>query len=138
MKTRNSVWLVHIDGASLGNPGPSGAGMVAVDEHGNELWQDRVYLGVMTNNMAEYEALVHTLQKAKDGSVDSLTVYTDSLLVANQIRGIYKVKDSNLQSYVRKALELARNIGHFEIHHIPREQNRVADHLAKEAAEKVG
>lgn len=112
--------------------------MVAVDEQGNELWRHGVHLGDMTNNMAEYEALIHTLQKAKDESVDSLIIYTDSLLVANQVKGVYKVKNGHLQMYVRKAHELVRNLGHFEIHYIPREQNKVADRLAKEAAEKMG
>jgi ribonuclease HI len=138
MKSRSSSWLVHIDGASLGNPGQSGAGMVAVDEQGCELWRDSVHLGQMTNNMAEYEALIHTLQKAIASSVDSVTIYTDSLLVANQIKGIYKVKNSNMQIYVHKALDLVKNLTHFEIHHIDREQNRVADRLAKQAAEKTG
>lgn len=138
MKSRNSLWFVYIDGASLGNPGKSGAGMVAVDEHGNELWRNSVHLGEMTNNMAEYEALIGALQEANASSVDSVVIYTDSLLVANQMKGIYKIKNSTMQSYVQKALGLVKNLTHFEIHHIAREQNQVADRLAKQAAEKTG
>lgn len=138
MKNRNSVWLVHIDGASLGNPGRSGAGMIAVDEQGNELWHDSIHLGIMTNNMAEYEALIRTLQRAIADSVDSVTIYTDSLLVANQMRGLYKARNGTMQIYRQKALEMIKNLTHFEIHHIDREQNRVADRLAKQAAEKKG
>lgn len=132
------MWFVYIDGASLGNPGRSGAGMVAVDEQGNELWRDSVHLGQMTNNMAEYEALIQALQRAITGSVDSITIYTDSLLVANQMNGVYKARNSEMQMYLQKALEMVKNLPHFEIHHIDREQNRVADRLAKQAAEKRG
>lgn len=138
MKSRNSVWLVYIDGASLGNPGRSGAGMVAIDEQGNELWRDSVHLGQMTNNMAEYEALIHTLRKAIAASIDSVIIYTDSLLVANQMKGAYRVRNGNMQMYFQKALALVTRLPHFEIHHIAREQNRVADRLAKQAAEKMG
>ncbi len=138
MKNRNSAWFVYVDGASLGNPGRSGAGIVALDEYGAELWRDSVHLGHMTNNMAEYEALIHALRRAVLSSIESVTIYTDSLLVANQMKGVYKVKNGNMQAYVQKALELTKNLAHFEIHHIDREQNRVADRLAKEAAEKKG
>jgi ribonuclease HI len=138
MKNRSSVWFVYIDGASLGNPGQSGAGMVAVDEQGTELWRDSIHLGQMTNNMAEYEALVHALQKAIAASVHSLTVYTDSLLVANQTKGIYKARNGIMQSYLERVLELVKDLTHFEICHIDRERNRVADRLAKQAAEKKG
>lgn len=138
MKNKNSTWFVYIDGASLGNPGRSGAGIVALDEQGVELWRDSIHLGQMTNNMAEYEALIHALQRAVLSSIESVTIYTDSLLVANQMTGVYKVKNGNMQTYVRKALELTKNIADFEIHHIDREKNRVADRLAKQAAEKKG
>ena len=60
-------WHLYIDGASLGNPGSSGAGIVAFDEEGNEVWRESIPLGHMTNNMAEYEALVHALRKNAKG-----------------------------------------------------------------------
>ncbi len=81
---------IYIDGASLGNPGRSGAGMVAFDEEGNEVWRDSIYLGEMTNNMAEYEALVRALRRVERARVDVVNVYTDSLLVANQVLGKYR------------------------------------------------
>lgn len=138
MKSKNNAWLLYIDGASLGNPGQSGAGIVAFDGQGNELWRDSVHLGQMTNNMAEYEALIHALEKAVAASADSVIIYTDSLLVANQIKGIYKIKNDNMQMYFNRAKTLINGLSHFEIHHIDREQNRTADRLAKQAAEKMG
>jgi ribonuclease HI len=131
-----SEWHVYIDGASLGNPGKSGAGLVAFDTAGNELWHEGVHLGEMTNNMAEYEALVHAVRRARDSGDVSLFVYTDSQLVANQWNGIYKVKNKRLLAYLMEAKALARNLTSVRVQYIPRERNRVADGIAKRAAEQ--
>ncbi len=131
-------WHIYIDGASLGNPGPSGAGLVAFDEDGNEVLRDSVYLGEMTNNMAEYEALVRALRKIEKSAVRNVNVYTDSLLVANQILGLYKVKNERLRPYLEEAKRLIRNFTTFKVQYIPRAGNRTADKLAKDAATKQG
>jgi ribonuclease HI len=127
---------IYIDGASLGNPGRSGAGIVGYDEQGNEVWRERVSLGTMTNNMAEYEALVHALRRAREMAIAAVSVYTDSQLVANQILGLYRVKNDRLRRYLQEAQRLIRDFNSFEIRHIPREKNRLADELAKSAAEQ--
>ena len=129
-------WHVHVDGASSGNPGRSGAGIFVQDEEGGELLKEAVFLGEMTNNMAEYEALIHALKIAIDRSVREITVYTDSLLVANQVTGVYKIKNATLFGYVRQVKNIASNFEHFAIQDVPREQNRVADKLAKDAIKK--
>ncbi len=126
-------WHVHVDGASSGNPGKSGAGIVVRDDRGEVLFTRGIYLGEMTNNMAEYEALVRALTSAAQHSVKDITVYTDSQLVANQVTGVYKIKNMTLFAYVRRVKEIVSNFEHFTIQYIPREQNREADKLAKDA-----
>lgn len=125
---------MYIDGASLGNPGRSGAGIVTYDEQGNELWRESAHLGTMTNNMAEYEALVRALRRAREMAITSVFVYTDSQLVANQILGSYRVKNDRLREYLREAQSMIEDFNSFQIRHIPREKNGLADKLAKSAA----
>ncbi|HUJ89797.1 MAG TPA: ribonuclease HI family protein [Syntrophorhabdales bacterium] len=127
-------WHIYIDGASLGNPGQSGAGIVSYDEQGNEVWRESAHLGTMTNNMAEYEALVRALRKAREMAVVSVSVYTDSQLVANQILGLYRIRNDRLRQYLLEAQNLIGDFNSFEIRYIPREENRLADKLAKSAA----
>jgi ribonuclease HI len=127
-------WHIYIDGASLGNPGRSGAGIVTYDEQGNELWRESAHLGTMTNNMAEYEALVRALRRAREMAITSVFVYTDSQLVANQILGSYRVKNDRLREYLREAQSMIEDFNSFQIQHIPREKNGLADKLAKSAA----
>jgi ribonuclease HI len=125
---------IYIDGASLGNPGQSGAGIVSYDECGKEVWREAAYLGTMTNNMAEYEALVRALRRAREKSFVAVSVYTDSQLVANQILGSYRVKNDRLRKYLQEARSLIEKFDNFEISYIPREKNKLADELAKSAA----
>ena len=127
-------WHIYIDGASLGNHGLSGAGIVTYDEQGNELWRESAHLGTMTNNMAEYEALVRALRRAREMAITSVFVYTDSQLVANQILGSYRVKNDRLREYLREAQSMIEDFNSFQIRHIPREKNGLADKLAKSAA----
>ncbi len=130
------VCHIYIDGASLGNPGEAGAGIVCYDESGKEAWRKAAYLGTMTNNMAEYEALVRALRKALEESFVGVSVYTDSQLVANQISGSYRVKNDRLKKYLQEAQSLIGEFERFEIRYIPRERNKVADELAKNAASR--
>ncbi len=130
------TWHVYVDGASSGNPGESGAGMVAFDEKGEETLRGSKYLGQMTNNMAEYEALIYGLQKAGENGIRHLQVYTDSELVANQVSGQYRVRNEKLRPYLQKVLNLIGQFDSFSLKHVPREANRIADKLAKTAADK--
>ena len=127
---------MYIDGASLGNPGRSGAGIVCFDESGREVWRESVPLGTMTNNMAEYEALVRALRKAREMRVNQLRIYTDSELVAKQVDGSYRIKNDRLRKYLNEAQQLIQEFGTFELRHIPREKNGLADKLAKSAASR--
>jgi len=113
--------------------------MVAFDEEGNEVWREAVYLGEMTNNMAEYEALVRALKRVEGASVDTVRVYTDSLLVANQVLGKYRMKNEGLRPYLEEVRKLIRGrSSRTVVKHIPREGNRIADKLAKNAASGIG
>lgn len=129
-------WRIYADGASSGNPGDSGAGIVFIDPQGSEFFKDSFYLGKMTNNMAEYEGLLRALQKAKELNIQDLIVYTDSLLMASQINGTYKINNSVLRDYAMRVKLLTRSFDSFTIQYIPREQNRAADKLAKEGIKK--
>ncbi len=131
-------WHIYIDGASSCNPGPAGAGFVVYDEQGNEVVRQGAYLGEMTNNMAEYEALLRALGKARESSVGKVFIYTDSLLVANQISGTYKIKNITLKRYADEAQKIIRTLDHFAVKYIPRAFNKVADKLAKEAITRKG
>lgn len=129
-------WQIYVDGASSGNPGDSGAGIFISDGSGVEIYRGSVYLGKMTNNMAEYEALLRGLKKAVELGGREVTAYTDSLLIANQVLGKYKINNDILREYVMKVEIIIRNFDHFAIQYIPREQNRIADKLAKGGIKK--
>ena len=121
-----------IDGASRGNPGPAGIGVVLKDGAGPGRQLSR-YLGETTNNVAEYLALVYALQLALKEGYGAVAVYTDSELLARQMTGRYKVRDAHLRLFHDLALELAQGFTQFTIQHIPRARNSQADRLAGQA-----
>ncbi|MBI3011831.1 MAG: ribonuclease HI family protein [Candidatus Omnitrophica bacterium] len=135
---------VYIDGASHGNPGPAGVGIVfmdcsvgcgasGADGKPQPLRQFSKYVGETTNNVAEYLALIYALQEALQQGYTALTVKTDSELLARQINGAYKVRHAHLRLFHDLALHLAQGFRAFSILHIPRSQNRLADRLAGQA-----
>ena len=126
--------VAFIDGSSLGNPGEAGYGVVLKDEGGKIVATVGRYIGRATNNVAEYRGLLSCLELAKQYGVSSLTVYSDSQLLVNQIRGIYRVRASHLQEIHGRILDMIASSGmRFEIVHVPREKNREADGLARQA-----
>lgn len=125
---------IYIDGSSLGNPGKAGAGFLIKNGKGEEVLRGGKSLGRMTNNMAEYEALILALEKAVSLSYEKIFVYTDSLLLFNQIEGRFKVKDCKLKERFKKVTELLQKFPNFELKYIPREENKEADRIAKEAS----
>lgn len=129
-------WHMYIDGASSGNPGQSGAGLVVFDDENKELFRDSIFLGHMTNNMAEYEALLFALKKAQGSKIQNISVYTDSLLLTNQVLGRFKINNEILRAYVTTIKNIVTNFHHFTVQYIPREKNKIADRLAKEAIKK--
>ena len=120
---------IYTDGASRGNPGHASLGVVIKRKvHKDETLHS--YLGILTNNQAEYSALVAALKRAQKIGIKSLRVLTDSLLLANQINGLWKVKNPNIKDLFTEAKALAKQFDSFSIAHIPREQNSEADGLA--------
>jgi len=123
-----------IDGAARGNPGDAGFGVHV--ERGGRTEEIVGFLGRTTNNVAEYAALVAVLAFSRREGIDHLVVHSDSQLLVRQIEGTYKVKAPHLVPIFLKILALRRGIAHFEIHHVPREQNRDADRLANRAVDQ--
>jgi len=129
---------VYIDGASRGNPGPSGVGVVLFDGHAIPRRQLSQPLGETTNNVAEYLALVYALQEALAAGYTAVTVKTDSELLARQISGRYKVRNGQLRLFHDLARHLMGAFTRCAVLHVPREQNRLADRLASQAARRTG
>lgn len=126
----DSTIEIFIDGASRGNPGDSGIGILFKD---NEQYNFKKYIGIGTNNNAEYTALITALEIALDSGLSRLKVNTDSMLVASQINGSWKVKDPEIRILFSKAKSLIEKLEDFSITHIRREFNSDADRLANEA-----
>ena len=123
--------LAYTDGASRGNPGESGIGVILKDESGNLLAEHYGYIGRATNNIAEYTALASCLNLVQKMECGSLIVYSDSELMVRQLNGEYKVKDEGIRKHYRRIQKMLADMPfQFEIRHIPREKNREADQLA--------
>lgn len=133
-------YIIYTDGASLGNPGPSGAG-IAVYNQENELMQEyAIPLGIMTNNQAEYSALVYALKKMKQllgkekVKESDVEFRSDSELLVRQLNHQYKILDSKVRELFFEAWNLLIDFGNVTFISIPREQNTRADYLSKKGA----
>ena len=131
----NNPVEIYIDGAARGNPGESGIG-VLIKETDDKNREVKKYLGTKTNNQAEYTALITALESAEDLKNRPVRVFTDSLLVANQINGLWKVKHPEIIPLNKEAKNLFKNYRDISIQHIPREQNSEADRLANLAIDE--
>lgn len=125
-------WLLYSDGASRGNPGPSGAGALLINEKGEE-FPLTFYLGIKTNNQAEYEALLLGLRELKKRKAKEVEVRADSELLIKQLNGIYRVKHENIIPLFQEAKEISKAFKKISFQHIPREENKQADQLSNEA-----
>ncbi len=124
---------LYTDGGSRGNPGPAAFAYVLSDEEGALLDARGEAIGVATNNVAEYRALVAGLESARAHAVDRLEVRSDSELMVKQMRGEYRVKNRDLQELFLQASRAARAIGDVSYTHVRREHNELADRLVNEA-----
>jgi ribonuclease HI len=127
---------IFTDGASRGNPGEAGIGVLIEDSSGNRLKEIRRYLGKATNNQAEYTALLIGLKVSREMGADDISVFADSELLVKQMKGEYKVKHPLLLPLYTEAKTLTSGLKKFRITHIPRAQNAHADALANEAIDK--
>jgi probable phosphoglycerate mutase len=129
--------VAYIDGGARGNPGPAGFGVRIEDADGSLIEEFAESIGVATNNVAEYRALLAALEWAKRMGRDQLHVRSDSLLLVQQMLGNYKVKNAGLQPLHAKARVLAREIGRVTFEHVGRALNAHADRLANTAMDEV-
>jgi ribonuclease HI len=124
---------LHTDGGARGNPGPAGIGAVLYDEEGREIGHVSQSIGATTNNVAEYKALIAGLELALELGVTEIDVKCDSLLVVNQVKGDWKIKNDRLRSFAAKAERLLYKFKRRSLAQVPRGSNKRADHLANQA-----
>jgi ribonuclease HI len=127
---------IHVDGASRGNPGDAGFGVHVSDADGETVAEMYGHLGKATNNVAEYEGLLHALRWAAGRGVDSIEIFSDSELLVRQMAGRYRVKNPGLQPLHREASALLSRFERARITHVRREHNREADALANRALDE--
>jgi ribonuclease HI len=128
--------LINTDGGSRGNPGPGACGAVLTNTNGSVLLQQGKFLGICTNNEAEYHGLILGLELALEAHTESVEMLLDSELVVKQLTGAYRVKDAKLLPLYRQAKELEQRIGQVVYRAIPREQNKLADAMVNKVLDE--
>lgn len=134
-QTKDNIYTVNIDGASRGNPGPSGAGVVIEAPDGNKYEVSR-YLGERTNNQAEYEALILALEELKILGARKAHFYSDSQLLVKQLNAEYRIRNDSLKPLFGSALTMLSYLESFEVKLVKRAYNKRADQLANFAIDK--
>ena len=137
IKEEGAVWELFVDGASRNNPGKAGAGVLLL-KNGKEIVAKGFYLGIVSNNQAEYGALAIGIFFCKQllAGSDELLIYSDSQLVVRQIRGEYRVKHPQLKEFYLCVHEHLKSLD-YTIHHIAREKNSIADKLANKGIDSA-
>ena len=128
----------NIDGGARGNPGPAAYGVIVRDAKGEVIAELSDYLGIQTNNYAEYSGLLAALDFAVREKHSSLKVLSDSELLVRQMQGRYKVKSPGLIDLYDRARALVRKLEHFSIEHVLRQYNREADGLVNQVLDSRG
>jgi ribonuclease HI len=129
--------VVHVDGGARGNPGPAAAAAVATGADGEMLAERNAYIGVATNNVAEYRALLLGLELARELGAREVEVVNDSELVARQIGGQYKVKHEGLRPLYLDAMKALRAFDRWSVRNVRRAHNERADELVNEALDEA-
>ncbi len=134
----NTPWKVRVysDGAARGNPGPSGAGAVLVDASGQEVDRLGKYLGIQTNNYAEYMGLLLGLKRARDLGIREVEVFADSELMIRQLGGRYQVRSPTLRPLYQEALRVLNDFSRVKLVHVPRKMNAAADEMSNRAIDE--
>jgi ribonuclease HI len=128
---------IYSDGASRGNPGPAGAGAVIMDaETGKVVELLKRYLGKQTNNVAEYEAVLLGLRRARELGVSEVEVVADSQLMIRQLGGQYRVKNEGIRPLYESAVKLLQGFAKVRLVHVPREMNTLADEMSNRAIDE--
>ena len=134
-KTQVAV-IANIDGGARGNPGPAAYGVVIRNSKGEVLAELSDYLGLQTNNVAEYSGLLAALEFAVREKYPSLKIYSDSELLVRQMQGRYKVNNLALQELFARAQSLVKKLQFFSIEHVLRERNKEADRLVNKVLDE--
>jgi ribonuclease HI len=129
---------VHVDGGARGNPGPAAIGVVVSDRDGGVLEEVGERIGVATNNVAEYKALLRGIERAAALGAREIELINDSELVAKQLTGAYKVKHPAMKPLYEEAISALRGFDAWRIRSVPRAQNAEADRLVNEALDGLG
>lgn len=135
-----SVWTAYCDGASRGNPGPSSYGLVLCDPTGTVAGEISESIGINTNQVAEYEALIRALAELADRGARHVEIFTDSQFVVYQVTGIYRAKDARMKLLLARVKEHESRFKTVKLVHIARsshEHNRRADALANQALDRA-
>jgi ribonuclease HI len=131
--------LLYTDGGARHNPGPAATGFLVKTENGQALRKGGRFLGVATNNEAEYRALIDGLRAAQEFAPDYLVCFLDSSLVVNQLNGKFKIKEARLRELVFVVKALEKNFKSIRYEYIPREENKEADAIVNQVLdEKTG
>ena len=138
MKAARSHAVLYCDGASSGNPGHAGIGAFLEVTSSDEQYRISEYIGIATNNVAEYTALIKGLEKALSLGIKRLDVFLDSELIVRQLNGVYKVKNKNLLPLFAKSKNYLDEFDLVNVSHVRRELNQEADNLARKGAQKRG
>lgn len=137
LSSHASHHTANIDGAARGNPGPASYGVVVRDPAGTVVARLKKYIGLMTNNVAEYYGLIAALDYSQAHGIRALRIESDSELMVKQMRGQYKVKSADLKPLFERARKMSQGLASFAIAHVYRAQNREADTLANEALDET-
>jgi len=128
---------IFTDGGARGNPGKAAVGFVVFDKEGEEVKRGKEFIGQATNNIAEYQAVIEAMKFLKTRESEKkikVDFFLDSLLVVNQLKGLYRIKNKNLAVLVREIHSLEKDLdGVFNYHFVPREKNKIADQLVNQA-----
>lgn len=127
-----NTWTLFSDGASRGNPGPAGAGAYLITPDGSEIKLTK-YLGIKTNNQAEYEALILGLEELVERGAKNVKIRADSEFMIRQLLGEYRVKHEGIKPLFETAKMLLEAFDSIDLKHIPREENTIADELSNDA-----
>lgn len=128
---------VNVDGGARGNPGQAAIGAVVFDQSGLVIDEAKEAIGVATNNVAEYRALLLGLERAKQLGATQIQVINDSELIAKQIGGEYKVKHEAMKPLYRQAMAALRQFDQWSVRSVPRAQNSAADALVNQALDAI-
>lgn len=134
---QKKLLVINTDGGARGNPGPAGIGVVIKSESGDLVYKYGGFIGEATNNVAEYRALIKSLEEAKHLGATALRIQMDSELIVKQMNGVYKIKEPTLKELAGEVMRLLKNFSAHSFVHVRREFNKEADAMVNEAIDEA-